>query len=74
MHPKMYYLYIYIAVSGICQGLTAGSYNISYAIGKCNSHSETDAAAGLGSSFHIIVEELRVDSINMCSASFPVQC
>ncbi|KAF6039054.1 hypothetical protein EB796_002637 [Bugula neritina] len=60
-------------VSGICHGISLGSHTITYAVGQCVGYNETDAHTGWQSSFHIFVEELRVDLVKICS-SIPVDC
>jgi len=52
------------SVSGICYELAAGSHTITYSVGKCDGFIDTtDAYTGWKSSFHIFVEELRVDLV-----------
>jgi len=60
-------------VSGICYGISLGNHSITYAVGQCVGFDGTDAYTGWQSSFHIFVEELRVDFVKTCS-SIPVNC
>jgi len=61
-------------VSGICHGVSPESHNITYAVGACPTFAPTEAFTGWESSFHIIVEELRVDLVKACDPSKPVDC
>ena len=53
-------------VSGICHGLLAGNHSITYEAGTCNGYGVADVSTGRGSSFHIFVEELRLDLVKTC--------
>jgi len=72
---KLYTDFLFdVSVSGICHGISLGSHTITYAVGLCSGYnSHTNALTGWQSSFHIFVEELRVDLVKICS-SIPVNC
>jgi len=70
---KFIFFSIYGSVSGMCHGISLGNHTITYAIGYCSGYNHTDAYTGWQSSFHIFVEELRVDLVKNCSST-PVNC
>jgi len=53
-----------LLVSGICHGLLSGAKEISYAVE--NQHGYSTVQTGYYSSFHIFIEELRVESVETC--------
>jgi len=75
VHLAMKFMFssVYISVSGMCHGISLGNHTITYAIRNCHGYACTDAYTGWQSSFHIFVEELRVDLVKTCS-SVPVNC
>lgn len=63
-------VYIFIvSVSGICDGISAGTHTITYAVGKVDNFDTPDAFIGWQSSFHIFVEELGADLVQSCDST-----
>jgi len=62
-----------VTVSGMCHGISLGNRHIRYMVGVCDGYSATNAYTGWESSFHVIVEELRVEEVRECSG-IPVTC
>ena len=62
-----------ILVSGMCHGILAGEHTVTYRVGACLETSIANAGTGFRSSFHIFIEELRVDLVKVCELN-PVLC
>ncbi|KAF6033553.1 hypothetical protein EB796_008146 [Bugula neritina] len=58
-----------VSVSGVCQNISAGSLELSYAIEPCTGISASDALTGWGSSFNVFIEELRLSEVKVCGGS-----
>ena len=66
---------ILTAVSGICNGVAKGIRRITYHVGPCEGESQHgDANTGWGSSFHIFMEEINLESVTTCQSGRPVVC
>ena len=66
---------LYFLVSGICLGKPAGSLRISYHVGRCYGYgNQGEAYTGWGSSFHMFVEEVGLESDKYCASSHPMNC
>ena len=63
----------FFVVTGICFGVPSGFRVISYKVTKCDGFSYVYPTTGTESSFHIIVEELRLEEVEICTGN-PLVC
>jgi len=65
-----YLVSLSVAVDGVCYGHGSASYTIGYNVGRCPGYDVTDCFTGLGSTMHVIVEEVYLDSHVTCPTPF----